>query len=130
MEFMEAAKPFYRTAGKGKFYEQEEPVIRDKIFMRSYYPKDAGYVQSFVDDACDRLDYEGSFIYDEYPDRESIERVCQSICRQMEESREMESMQRRRKRGDGGFLEDLVGALLCNEIHGRRCRRRRFHGLF
>lgn len=129
MEFKEEVKPFYRTVGKGKLYEQEEPLERDRGLMHSYYPEASAYVQAFVEDACDRLDYEGSFIYDEYPDKWTIERTCQRICRDIQESSFVESMQRRRRPNEG-LLGELVGALFCQEMHNRRCRRRRLKRFF
>lgn len=129
MEFMEEAKPFYKAAGRGKLYEQEEPLERDRGLMQSYYPEASVYVQAFVEDACDRLDYEGSFIYDEYPDKWSIERVCRGICREIQESQSMETMESRR-RPERGILGELVGALFCQEMHRRRGRRRRCRRFF
>ena len=58
---MEEKKPFYKTAEKGKFYMREAPAEEEKSLMRTYYPKTAGMIQAMVEDACDRLDYEGSF---------------------------------------------------------------------
>ena len=87
---MEEKKPFYKTAEKGKFYMREAPAEEEKNLMRTYYPKTAGMIQAMVEDACDRLDYEGSFLYDEYPDKWSIERTCQRIESRME--MQMQSM--------------------------------------
>lgn len=129
MGFMEEPKPFYKAAGKGELYAQEEPLERDRGLMRSYYPEVSAYVQAFVEDACDRLDYEGSFIYDEYPDKWSIERVCRGICGEIQESRSVQGMERRR-RPDEGILGELVGALFCQEMHRRRGRRSRCKRFF
>ena len=85
MKDQENRNLFYQTVGKGQFYIQEEPVWTDKTLMNSYYPENASVIQAYVQDACDRLDYEGSFIYDEYPDKQEIERVCREICRKIEE---------------------------------------------
>lgn len=122
---MEEGKSFYKTAGRGRLYEQEAPVEQDKSLMRSYYPQESALAQAFVEDACDRLDYEGSFIYDEYPDKFSIERTCREICRQMQERTPVEAMARRRHHGNQDILGELVGALFCQEVHCRRCRRNR-----
>ena len=40
---------------------REAPAEEEKSLMRTYYPKTAGMIQAMVEDACDRLDYEGSF---------------------------------------------------------------------
>ena len=142
MEFKEEVKPFYQTAGEGKLYEQEAPIEKDRGLMHSYYPRESGYVRAFVADACDCLDYEGSFIYDEYPDRWMMEKTCRDICRRIEESRAEESMEtmettgktetmeNRRRGRDRSFLEELVTALFCEEMHSRRCRRRRLRRFF
>ena len=71
MASMEHRKAFYRT--EGKHYRQEAEAEKEKSLIYSYYPKETVLAQAFVEDACDRLDYEGSFIYDEYPDKWQIE---------------------------------------------------------
>lgn len=127
---MEKKKSFYQAAGNGKFYEQEAPVQMDRELLKSYYPKTAGLIQAFVEDACDRLDYEGSFIYDQYPDRHTIERVCERICGRIQESQAVQAME---KAGEGVWEESLgeiTGLLFCQEMHRRRCRRKRFRSWF
>ena len=121
---------FYQTAGKGQLYTQEAPITEDKILMHSYYPHKAAMVQSYVEDACDRLDYEGSFIYDESPDKQAIERVCRGICEKIEANRQMQTSERRRDSMDGDFLGELVSTLFCQEMHCRRCRRNRCRRFF
>ena len=121
---------FYQTAGKGELYIQEAPVTEDKILMHSYYPHKAAMLQSYVEDACDRLDYEGSFIYDEYPDKQEIERVCGEICEKIEKNRQMQASERRGNSRDWDFLGELVSTLFCQEMHCRRCRRNRCRRFF
>lgn len=121
---------FYHTAGKGQLYMQEAPVEKDKILMNSYYPKRAAMVQGYVQDVCDRLDYEGSFIYDEYPDKQEIERVCQSICRKIEEQKKIQGTECEAASVDFGTMGEIVTSLFCQEIHCRRCRRDRCRRFF
>lgn len=113
---MEEKKPFYKTAEKGKFYMREAPAEEEKNLMRTYYPKTAGMIQAMVEDACDRLDYEGSFLYDEYPDKWSIERTCQRIESRME--MQMQSVSE-------NLLGEFIRILFCQEMYQRRCRRKR-----
>ena len=56
----------------------------------------------------DRLDYEGSIIYDEYPDKWQIYRLTQITADKLKESGEEEP------------AVDLVQVLLCYEIYRRR----------
>ena len=58
MKDQENRNLFYQTVGKGQLYIQEEPVWTDKTLMSSYYPENASVIQAYVQDACDRLDYE------------------------------------------------------------------------
>ncbi|MEF2877385.1 MAG: hypothetical protein U0N90_03120 [Blautia sp.] len=127
---MEKKQSFYEAAGNGKFYEQEAPVQQDRELLKSYYPRTAGLIQAFVEDACDRLDYEGSFIYDQYPDRHTMERVCENICGKIQESQAMQSMEKGNRGMSGASLGEITGILFCQEMHRRRCRRKRFRSWF
>ena len=69
-------KFYYRSMGNEKGFERAAEVEEDRRLMESYYPRKAGLLKALVTDQCDRLEYEGSFIYDEYPDRRNIERIC------------------------------------------------------
>ena len=125
MSLSEHRKAFYRT--EGRYYKQETEAEKEKKLIYSYYPKETVMVQAFVEDACDRLDYEGSFLYDEYPDKGQIERTCQVICSQMEDIGEIKAMESRKSGGktQTGFWETLTATLFCQEMYRRRCRRNR-----
>ena len=51
--------------------EQMEDV-EDKKRIMEMYPLMARRLQPYVEECCDRLEYEGSMMYDEYPDRLSL----------------------------------------------------------
>ena len=65
-----------------------------------------------VERRCDQLEYEGSRMYDENPDRYMLEREAKRL---LEECR----------RYDEGWLESLINILFHDEIYRRRCRYRR-----
>ena len=67
---------YYRHMGNRRGFERAAALEADRRLMESYYPQKAGLLKAMVTDCCDRLDYEGSFIYDEYPDKRNIERIC------------------------------------------------------
>lgn len=67
--------------------------------------------QVLVDEVCDRMDYAGSPIYDEYPDRISVTRMRDHICRNAGEQ-------------GMGEEQDLTQVLLVNEIGRRRILRK------
>lgn len=91
---------------------QTEPLSRqrrrgDSEYFRGLYPQSMRRCQSFVEEGCDRYDYPGSPIYDDYPDRESLYRMRDGILKHA---------------GEQGFRadRDLTQLLLLLEIQRRR----------
>ena len=56
-----------RVDSRDEILGQERVLQQDMRRLRANYPENAAYIQCFVDDACDRMDYEGSRMYDEHP---------------------------------------------------------------
>ena len=69
-------------------------------------------VQELVEEECDKMEYEGSLMFDEYPDRLMLRQICKRI---------------RDKAGLGENREDMDAPeiLLFHEMFYRRCRYRR-----
>ena len=55
-------------------------TLRDYEYFSGFYPAGLRELRARVREACDRLDYQGSLIYDEFPDRVAIERICRDIA--------------------------------------------------
>ena len=62
---------------------QERVMQQDMRRLRANYPENAAYIQCYVEDACDRMDYEGSRMYDEHPYKYMMRKVCDSIHSQI-----------------------------------------------
>ncbi len=58
---------------------EAQSLIRDFEYFKSMYPLGARRLQQYVEEVCDEMEYEGSPIYDEYPDRILIEQMLQKI---------------------------------------------------
>ena len=102
--------------------ERDEVMEREWRILKSWYSGEILQVQEAVERACDELDYEGSWLYDEYPDRGRMEEMQEKIQRELERDGEAAveaEERRRRRRGD-----NLLKVLLSNEIFRRRCRNR------
>ena len=54
--------------------------MQDIEYLKSMYPSGIRILQGYVAEACDRLDYKNSPMYDEYPDHIMINRLCDTIC--------------------------------------------------
>ena len=110
--------PFYVGYGNPLLYREEKEQEEEFSLMKSYYPKMAKKIQEKVEEECDLLDYEGSRLYDEYPDRYMLYHLGRKITDEVKKESDLETM-------SDSFLEDLVEVLLFHEISRRRCRRRR-----
>ena len=80
-------------------------------------------IQEKVEEECDLQDYEGSRLYDEYPDRFMLYHLGRKIMDEVRSEAGIEAM-------SDGLLGDLVEVLLFHEISRRRCRRGRCRGDF
>ena len=78
--------PFYMTYPLPMYYQQEDSVTRDLEYLQQMYPTQAKKYQKIIAEVLDRLDYEGSMIYDEYPDKWQIYRLTQMIVDKINKS--------------------------------------------
>ena len=60
-------------------YMSEMETERDLQYLQQMYPTDAKRMQKKVEEELDKLEYEGSMMYDEYPDRVSMLLICDRI---------------------------------------------------
>ena len=110
--------PFYASFASPAFLDGERLQEAEFSLMKSYYPKMARKIQEKVEEHCQILDYEGSRIYDQFPDRLMMRRLCRQI-------REEVMPQAQSQEIAPGYLDELIEVLLHHEISRRRCRRHR-----
>ncbi len=133
-------QPYFMTPDYAKVQEEQREAERELRRLQSMYPDAAKLLLPYVEEECDKMEYEGSPMFDEYPDRTTIYRLEEHIYEQVkgqfpeeetqetQEMREALSMQSRAPRigGSGSSLaRDLARVLLLNEMYHRRCR---YHG--
>lgn len=61
--------PYYMAYPMPLAYDDEKIERRDYEYMKSLYPGVAKKVLPYVEDECDRMEYQCSMMYDEYPDK-------------------------------------------------------------
>lgn len=135
---MEHKLPYYMAYPMDlKEYGEEKRDRRDVEYMKSMYPMSAKKILPYVEEECDRMEYEGSMIYDEYPDRLLLYLMAGRIYDRMKEGEkkeiameiekeQVETQELKRKKKDREeTIMDLVQILLYQEIVQRRCRHRR-----
>lgn len=91
---------------------QDNYVIRNDYL----YPVQVQEMQMAVQEICDRMEYDGSLMYDEYPDKVCVERMAQEVC-EKSDCKNREEISTR-------WLRALAQVMLCNEMAYRRERRR------
>ena len=135
---MEHKLPYYMAYPMDlKEYGEDKRDRRDVEYMKSMYPMSAKKILPYVEEECDRMEYEGSMICDEYPDRLLLYLMAGRIYDRMKEGEkkeiameiekeQVETQELKRKKKDREeTLMDLVQILLYQEIVQRRCRHRR-----
>lgn len=83
--------PFYMTYPLPLYYQEEDTATRDLEYLQQMYPAEAKKYQKMVAGILDKLDYEGSMIYDEYPDRWQMYKLSQDILDRIRRQEEKEN---------------------------------------
>jgi len=133
-------------------YDNCEDADKDWDYMRQMYPMVAKKILVEIDEECDKLEYDGSCMFDEYPDRVYLGRIADRIYNKvkyledddafvspesLEESEKSnvevnqysqfyrdDRRNRRDNRNRRFNLRDLIEVLLFHEILNRRRRYR------
>lgn len=127
--------PFYMTYPL-PLYEQEEDVsVRDLEYLQQMYPAEAKKYQKIIAGILDKLDYEGSMIYDEYPDRWRLYKLSQDILQRIRSEEEKNNPKDSIQDDISGEIQeeireekwkpvsDLIQLILFYEIYKRRQER-------
>lgn len=128
---MEYRLPYYMAYPLPLQYDDEKMERRDFEYMKSMYPLAVKRILPYVEEECDRMSYENSVIYDEYPDQLQIRLMCNRIYdkvrkrkTQDEEDLEMQAA------GNDEWLHDLVQVMVFQELFRRRSSHRRSRRIF
>ena len=138
--------PFYMAYPISNLYLTEMEYEKDMERMKTYFPAETRKIMELVEDRLDQLEYEGSRIYDEEPDRLMIQMEIDSLYQKLLESSAVLEKGTRKQvyfdmvpmsisgehmraqgRGDcrDNWLCSMVGVLFGTELYRRRCRHRR-----
>lgn len=110
------AFPFYLTYSQYDMWNQmnEDKVQEDFDYLQQMYPAQTKKYLSKISEVLNMMDYEGSMIYDQYPDRMQIMETVDTVTNMVKEQDE-----------DVVLLKELITVLLCYEILKRRHKRNR-----
>lgn len=119
--------PFYMTYPGCLQQGRENDVVKDLEYLQQTYPGELRHYQNRIAEMLDKFDYEGGMIYDEYPDRDTIARLSETMTNIL---RREEAEQNAANVDDtedaavsvlgSAFAPSIIQVLLCNEICKRR----------
>ena len=107
--------PFYMAYPLPMYYQPEDTVTRDLEYLQQMYPVEAKKYQKTIAEVVDKLDYDGSMIYDEYPDKWQIYRLTQIIVDKIKEQQEEPPITM-----DWDWITEFIQVLLSYEIYKKR----------
>ncbi len=113
---MDQRLPFYMVYQMPAFDGDERMIRRDYNYMKSASPDTAKRLLPFVEEECDRMEYDGSMMFDEYPDMLQLRLMCKRIYAKAEKEEE----------NPGKWLEDLIQVMAFQELCQRRCEHRHY----
>ena len=137
----------FEKSGSGIFlpenvYDSDE-LLRDIEYMKEMYPDDIKKISAVVEDECDKLEYEGSPMLVEYPDREEMRRIARKVYNGINTDETLSERYRicdnnisDAEQEDPPYVPDgpgdvncvvrgIIEMLVCNEFCVRRDRHRR-----
>ena len=95
--------------GAGKLMELEDDIQ----YMKQLYPEMCKKILMLIEERCDRLEYDGSILFDNYPDKITLQRLAKDILASSQDTE-----------NPSPDLLALTEILLFHEIFYRRTRYR------
>lgn len=109
--------PFYMTYGiqypGQNIWDDDYLLQRDYDYMKSVYPDNAKRIMPLIEEECDRLEYRGSMMFDEYPDQLQLRLLCNRIYRKMN--------------SEDAYIYELIQVMTYHEIMKRRREYRKYY---
>ena len=146
---MQKKLPYYMAFPMPSLFGDDRSEKKDLEYLKSMYPSTVKMILLYVEEECERLEYEGSMMYDEYPDQLQLHMVCGRIYDKVSHlserddvgemsEQEMAAQNRRshqrphdpHRRPDGDPIRDIIQILLFQEMMRRRCDRRKYRSRY
>lgn len=148
---MDAKMPYYMAYPMPFSYDDERTERMDFEYMKSMYPDTAKRILPYVEEECDRMEYENSMVYDQCPDKLQLRLMSRRVYDNVRKHERMffgdeedaglsgldgdqetgiSGTARDRERGREGrsnspSLRDFIEVMLYQELYKRRCDHRR-----
>ena len=120
MDFNHRIFPFYMTYPDFSTRYMSQDALHDLEYLQQLYPRQVKKYQRRVAEILDKMDYEGSMIYDEYPDRYGMERLTESVWNIIKREEQSQNPQEMQNAETGEWIKALLFVLLNTEVYKRR----------
>ncbi len=114
---------FWRERIQNNIFNPFMAGERDTEYLLEMYPREAKLIRNMVENELDMVDYSGSFIYDEYPDKylffRLVKKVTDHYLKQGQDAKEECAVGQKKT-----WVQEIVQVILANEIYRRRNRRK------
>lgn len=120
MDFNRRILPFYMTYPDLTNRYTGQDAMRDLEYLQQMYPMHVRKYQRRVAEILDKMDYEGSMIYDEYPDRYSMERLTDSVWNIIKREEQSQNPEKMQDAETWEWIKALLFVLLNTEVYKRR----------
>lgn len=108
--------PYYMVYPTPLLFDDERKEEWDYEYLKSMYPELARRILPYVEEECERMEYDGSMIYDEYPDKLQLRLMCSRVHKKLANEEKIE---------DDKAAKEVVELLTYQELWKRRCMYRR-----
>lgn len=142
---MNEKMPYYMAYPVPFSYDDERTERMDMEYLKSMYPDLPKRILPYVEEECDRMEYENSMVYDQYPDKLQLKMMCRRVCDNVCRHERLCLEDGMSDAGDGGVrgqsgartvkdqerrveaqsVRDLIEVMLFQELYRRRCDHRR-----
>ena len=81
--------PYYQMPGYPQALWQEMESDKDMQKLKEMYPDAAKEILPYIEEECDKMEYEGSVMFDEYPDRVMMGKIRNTIYDKVKDKYEL-----------------------------------------
>ena len=114
------ARPFFMTLPGYPGRMDEKELLNDLEYLQQTYPGEVRRCQRRIAEILDKYDYEGSMIYDEYPDKLQLCLMCRRAYEQVMKQEKWE-----KETYTPEQIREIVEILMYQELMERRGKGRR-----
>ncbi len=93
----------------------EDRILEDMEYLQQMYPAYSRRYQGIIKSVVDKMDYDGSFIYDQYPDKLTLQRMVSSVMSVIKANEEKENAKNGIQPMEDAIQIDMETGMPCSD---------------